>query len=88
MSRNYEEVKADCLELCAIDSNADLSGIDAEMWVLMANPTKRKAKNLYETAIGFWFSSIGVLESCGAGVNESVLLNENVIRLGEKYGYL
>ena len=87
--QTYETVKRDCLTLCDIDSNADFAEVDAGVWGLMAEPTKTAAKSMYLSAIGLWFASVGcrasAMDTC---VSERVLLNEEVVRIAEKYGYL
>jgi hypothetical protein len=86
----FDEVKKDSLTLEEIDSNADYMTIEEECWDLMADPTKKRAKQMYASAIRAWFGCIGQSMACGGGllVSEYVLLDQRVIDIGEKYGYL
>ena len=83
---SYEETKRDFEYLNKIAPGGDMMEIDASVFDLMANPTKKRAKELYLTAIGCWFRAIGK-DMSFAGVPESVLDNPSVIVILEKYGH-
>ena len=51
----YDEAKRDYLYLDAICEVDDLVSVDDECFLLMANPTKTKAKGMYVSCIGLWF---------------------------------
>lgn len=51
----YDEVKKDYLYLESLDIDADYVDIDSDVFDLMANPTKRRATQMYREAIALWF---------------------------------
>jgi len=85
MARSYEEVKQDYLCLESISHGGDMVEIMAEVFELMANPTKTRAKRMYQDAIEQWFSAIGV--SRVAEIPLSVWQHPDVQRIAEKYGH-
>ena len=58
----YDQAKSDHEALCLIGNEHDLVEVDAECFGLMANPTKKKATLMYESAIQFWFDHYGVVD--------------------------
>ena len=56
MMVTYEQTKADFLALEEIAEVDDMVEIDAKVMALMADPTKKRAQDMYATCIEFWFS--------------------------------
>lgn len=55
----YDETRADFEFLETLCEVVDMVEIDAGVTGLMRNPTKRKAADLYLSAIGLWFQENG-----------------------------
>lgn len=83
---SYEETKRDFEYLNKVASGGDMMEIDAAVFDLMANPTKKRAKEMYRTSIGCWAAAIGRPMDF-AGVPTSVLDDPKVIEILEKYGH-
>lgn len=82
MVKVYEKVKRDYLFLNSLYPGGDMMEIDAQVFDLMADPTKKRASQMYESAIQSWFSAIG---NRFAEVPLSVLDNEEVLIIAERY---
>ena len=61
MSRKYEQAKSDYAHLSAIKEQGDCVETDAEVFQLMADPTKKRACFMYEACIDNWFLEHGVI---------------------------
>jgi len=86
----YDQAKKDFKTLQKYSDGGDYVEIEASMWDLMANPSKRLAKQRYEAAITCWFDSA---KNGGHGnrheyVDSSNLEIPEVIDIGERYGEL
>ncbi len=85
MRKTYEEVKRDFEYIHRLAPGGDMMEIDAAVFELMADPTKARAKKMYESAITQWFEAIGTSELM-AGVPVWVWEDERVQAIAEKYG--
>ncbi len=61
MSKQYETAKTDYHDLNSIAELSDCVEIDAQVFSLMAHPTKAKAAEMYISAIQLWFQEHGVV---------------------------
>ena len=85
MRITYEIAKKDWNFLNDMCPGGDCMEVDASVFELMANPTKKLAKELYISAIEAWFAAIGRYTGDG-GVDIEVLQDAEVIALADKYG--
>ena len=73
----YDEAKADHELLESIWDHHDLVPIDSECRLLMANPTKARAKSMYEGAVRLWFDGVGTIPQ---------EYHEDVAEIAERHG--
>lgn len=88
MKYGYSTVKKDFEFLCDLDRGGDYQDIEAQVFELMALPTKDEARYMYLDAIRLWFVSIQIGRNVYTDVDKKHLNNKKVIAIGNKYGYL
>lgn len=86
MRIKYEEIKKDYNYLASICPVGDMMEIDAQVFELMANPTKSKASKMYKHAIEQWFNDVQKNEPFSE-IPDNVKEDSEVLRIAEKYGY-
>lgn len=85
----YDAIKKDFQYLESVCPGGDMAEIDASVFDLMANPTKSRAKLMYESAIKQWFYSVGSKGyQSGGRIEPEVLADSRVQEIGQKYGHL
>lgn len=56
---SYEQDRDDFEYLESLEEVTDMVEIDAAVWELMRNPTKRQAAEMYRSSIRMWFAEHG-----------------------------
>lgn len=84
MKATYEQAKRDYEYLQSVCPGGDMQEIDAQVFALMANPTKALAKAMYVEAMCCWYRAIG---KSFAGVPETVWQDPEVLRIADRYGF-
>lgn len=77
MRLNYAQVRKDFEYLETLADLVDQVELDSEREQLMQNPTKRKAADMYHSAVLLWFGEHGTIWFGGPEVNQKTLAIAN-----------